>query len=258
MQDIFLSLGILFALFIGMYISLRIGNRLGCRLKAGEFKVARHGIGVMEGAVFALMGLLMAFTFSGANTRFEMRRQLLIDEVNAISTAYMRIDLLNPTLQQAFRDNFRKYLQLRIAVYKKFSSINPAKFEVAAVNRQQQLIWQQAILALKNPPSPSASLLFIPALNQMFDIANTRMIAATFHLPFAIFFLLIALAFTSAALAGYDLASSHKPVFPHMLGFILIVTATIYMIIDFEFPRMGLIEINLHDQELVKQLKKMQ
>lgn len=257
MQQILLSSSILFGLFIGMYICLRIGNKLGARRKAAEFKVARHGISVMEGAVFALMGLLVAFTFSDANNRFEMRRHQVIDEVNAISTAYMRIDLLNFDSQQALRENFRQYVKLRLAVYQEPSASNLAKRAVVAVNNQQQLIWQQMMTALENTRSPSAHLLLVPALNEMFDIANGRIIGAAFHMPFALFFLLIALAFTSALLAGYDLAGNQKPPPLHMLGFMLILTLTIYLIIDFEFSGMGLIEINPYNQELVRQLNKM-
>ena len=51
-------------------------------------------MGVIEGAVFALLGLLLAFTFSGAATRFEGRRHLIVEEANDIGTAYLRVDLL--------------------------------------------------------------------------------------------------------------------------------------------------------------------
>ncbi len=64
---------------------------------------ALAGIGAVEGAVFGLVGLLIAFTFSGAGTRFDTRRQLVVEETNAIGTAYLRLDLLPAALQPALR-----------------------------------------------------------------------------------------------------------------------------------------------------------
>ena len=61
---------------------------------------ALAGIGAVEGAVF---GLLIAFTFSGAGTRFDTRRQLVVEETNAIGTAYLRLDLLPAALQPSLR-----------------------------------------------------------------------------------------------------------------------------------------------------------
>ena len=82
------------SLFVGMLLCLEIGRRFGLR------RVARSGdasgFGAAEGAIFALFGLLVAFTFSGAAVRFDSRRALIADEANAIGTAYLRVDLLSP------------------------------------------------------------------------------------------------------------------------------------------------------------------
>jgi hypothetical protein len=81
-------------LFVGMLVLLETGRRLGLRRLAQDSEAAQVGFGVVEGAIFALMGLLIAFTFSGAASRFDTRRQLVVDEANAIGTAYLRLDLL--------------------------------------------------------------------------------------------------------------------------------------------------------------------
>jgi len=69
---------------------------------------ARAGAGAVEGSVFGLLGLLIAFTFSGAAFRFDARRQLAVEETNAIGTAYLRLDLLPADKQPALRDSFRR------------------------------------------------------------------------------------------------------------------------------------------------------
>ena len=110
-----ITLAIAAALFLGMLLLQELGRRLGCRHLAGDPEGARKGLGAVEGAVFGLMGLLLAFTFSGAASRLEGRRQLIAQEVNAIGTAYLRIDLLGPSVQAPLREAFRQYLDARLA-----------------------------------------------------------------------------------------------------------------------------------------------
>ncbi len=87
------SLLVTAALFAEMLLALVGGGRAGARHRAA---VGREppGIGVIDGFVFALVGLLIAFTFSGAASRFEKRRDLIVTEANAIGTAWLRLDLL--------------------------------------------------------------------------------------------------------------------------------------------------------------------
>ena len=88
---------------------------------------ARAGLGAVDGAVFALLGLMIAFTFSGAASRLEVRRQLIVQEANAIGTAYLRLDLLPPGAQPGLREDFRQYVDARLAVYSKLPDIEAAK-----------------------------------------------------------------------------------------------------------------------------------
>jgi hypothetical protein len=81
----------------------------------------------VEGSVFGLLGLLVAFTFSGASSRFDTRRHLIVEETNAIGTAYLRLDVLPSTVQPALRDSFRRYLDSRLAIYRKLPDAAAAK-----------------------------------------------------------------------------------------------------------------------------------
>ena len=94
-----------------MLILLEVGRRIGARRLAEDPMGAAAGVGTVEGAVFALFGLLIAFTFSGAAARFDTRRQLIIEETNAIGTAYLRLDLLPVDAQPGLREKFRRYVR---------------------------------------------------------------------------------------------------------------------------------------------------
>src|SRR4051812_43372120 len=105
------------ALFVGMVICLEIGRRLGARALAKDPKAKSAGAAV-EGSIFGLYALLLAFTFSGAPSRLDARKHLVTEEANAIGTAYLRLDLLRTDSQPAMRDLFRKYTDSRLAVFR--------------------------------------------------------------------------------------------------------------------------------------------
>src|SRR5215217_1779687 len=112
------------SLFVGMLLCLGIGRWLGLRRLARRGDAS--GFGAAEGAIFALFGLLIAFTFSGAAARFDLRRAQIADEANAIGTAYLRVDLLPLADQADVRRMFRDYVDSRLAVYRKMPDVNAA------------------------------------------------------------------------------------------------------------------------------------
>src|SRR6478735_756175 len=82
------------AIFLGIVACLMLGRWLGQRAIARYGAAGVPNISSIEAAVFALLGLLIAFTFSGALSRFDVRRAQAVDEANAIGTAWLRIDLV--------------------------------------------------------------------------------------------------------------------------------------------------------------------
>src|SRR6266540_2898434 len=93
-------------LFVGMLVLLEVGRRIGVQRLAKDPEGAKAGFGTIEGAVLALLGLLLAFTVSGAGARFDTRRNLIVEETNAVGTAYLRLDMLPAAAQPALRENF--------------------------------------------------------------------------------------------------------------------------------------------------------
>src|SRR5690349_7738050 len=127
----FVGGGAALATLFGILLFLRFGRWLGKRV------IAKHGgeippsVGSLEAAVFAILGLLIAFTFSGALTRFDVRRAQAVDEANAIGTAYLRIALLPASAQPKLRETMRNYVDARIATYQKLPDVKAAQAEAA-------------------------------------------------------------------------------------------------------------------------------
>ena len=235
-------------LFTGMLALQEAGRRLGARRQRADPEGARAGLGAVEGAVFGVMGLLIAFTFSGAASRFETRRQLIVDEANAIGTAYLRVDLLPADAQPKIRDLFRAYVDSRIEIYRKLPDVSAAQQALARSNALQGGIWKACLEAASG--APQATMLLLPALNQMFDITTTRTVALQTHPPAIIYAMLGLVALACSLLAGYAMAGTKQRSLVHGLGFALILTLTVYVILDIEYPRVGLVRIEAMDRLL--------
>lgn len=238
-------------LFVGMLALIELGRRLGHHRYRRDEERGRAGLGAVEGAVFALMGLLIAFTFSGAATRFDHRRELIVQEANCIGTAWLRLDLLPAASQPVLRDLFRRYVDARLAVYADVEDPEATRKKLAEVAVLQGEIWRLATAACRDSVDPVKALL-IPALNEMFDIASTRVAVTEIHPPTIVFILLGALALMSALLAGYAMAGSKARSWVHVIGFALILSCTVYLILDMEYPRLGYIRVDAMDHLLVE------
>ena len=244
-------------LFAGILVMLEVGRRIGGMRLAVDPEGSHKGIGAVEGSVFGLVGLLIAFTFSGAADRFEARRQLVLEETNFIGTAWLRLDLVSPAEQISLRKLFRQYLDSRLETYRKLPDIAASEAERQRSLQLQAQIWEQAIGATRTAPPPVTTVL-LPALNDMFDITTTRVMAARTHPPTTIYAMLAVLMLAAATLIGYSMAGSRSRNWLHMAGFALITTLTLYVIIDLEFPRFGFIRVDAADEMLVELRESMQ
>ncbi|MBL8704484.1 MAG: hypothetical protein JNM30_06565 [Rhodospirillales bacterium] len=240
------------ALMLVMLACLEAGRRVGRRRATREHDGAAKGIGAIDGAVFGLLGLLVAFTFSGATSRFDTRRHLIVQETNAIGTAYLRLDLLQAPDRAALRDAFKQYLDARLAAYRAMPDIRAARAALDRATDQQNAIWQRGVAACQRDPSPAPCTLLLPALNEMFDITTTRTMALVSHPPMVVYAMLFALAATSSLLAGYAMAESRTRRLTHMISFAATLSITVYVILDIEFPRLGLIRVDDFDAALIQ------
>ena len=245
------SLVLLFGLFVGLLACLEIGYRIGRNNYRKNHALAYEGTGTLEGALFALLGLLLGFSFAGATSRLDGRHQLIIHEANAIETAYSRLDLLPASEQPALRHLFRDYLDARVQAYEKFAHREASAQEFARASEIQQRIWSLGLTASQADPSREATRLLLPALNDMADVATARTIAVELHLPAFIFYLLIVIALLTAVLAGYAMSKRQSRSWLHILLYSVIISVTIYAIFDFDNPRYGLIKADAADKALI-------
>ncbi len=235
---------------VGITISFAIGRRIGVRAAQRDPLGFTRGDAAIDGAVYGLCGLLLAFTFSGAATRFDGRRELMGREANAIGTAYLRMDLLPDGVRESVKKKVREYLDARIEMFASAADPPVALAVFARAQRMQSDIWAEAVAATRAPGGPDAIAL-LPPLNAMFDITTTQRVAWETHPPKVVFALLGALALVAALLGGHALGAAKTRHALHTSVYAIVLATTTYIILDLEYPRLGLIRIDSADQVLL-------
>ena len=239
-------------LFAGMLVLMEVGRRIRRREQRRHGDTAPSGLGATEGAVFGLMGLLLAFTFSGAASRFSERRQLVIDEANAIGTVYLRLDLLAADPRRELQETLREYVDARLAIYRAVPNAARVQAALTHLTDLQQSIWTRSVAAVQGAPAPSVAAQLLPALSEMFDLSTTRLALSKIHPPPIVYALLGMVSLLCAVLAGYAMGDNPSRHWLHRVGFAAILSVTLYVIVDLEYPRLGLFRIAEFDQLLVQ------
>jgi len=227
------------------------GHRVGRRRRVAHPGEPEVG-GAVEASVFALLGLLIAFNFAGAYSRLDTRRQLIVEEANAIGTAYLRLDLLPADDQAALREKFRAYVDSRVSFYRELTDRESALEELAEAAKLQNAIWSRAVAATGEADQSSARMLLLPALNGMIDLTTTRTVAVQTHPPALIVAMLFVLALICAALTGLGMAKMEKPNLVHVVGFAAVTAFMIYVILDIDYPRFGVVRLDAANDVLVQ------
>ena len=99
---------------------------------------------------------------------------------------------------------------------------------------------------------PDAGKLLLPALNNMIDMATTRTMALQLHPPRIVYCASVQPRSSMLLLAGYRMAIGQQRSWIHILCFSVITIIVVYVILDVEYPRAGLIRLEASDQMLVQ------
>lgn len=214
----------------------------------GRAKRRREGgeggapIGAVVGAVLGLLAFMLAFTFSIAASRYDARKQLLLDEVNAIETTYLRAGLLTAPHCIEVRKLLVRYVDVRASVLRQPGNLQ------AAIRKSDDLlgrIWPHAE-ALANEELKNADIvsLFVDSLNEMIDLHAKRITVAAYRIPPVIWLALLAVTVLSMMSVGYEFGQSGKANWQIALMLSLTFSAVILLIADLDRPGSGAVKVN--------------
>jgi hypothetical protein len=233
-------LGIVTLLLIAL---AEVGYRLGIAYRRRDVHAASGHSGSIQGAVLGLLGLLLGFSFAMSVGRFEARRDLLLQEANAIGTTWLRADFLPAPYDQQARDLLVRYTKLRIngfAAKEGTENYRQTRAEVVDIHRK---LWRCADAAVEEKSTP-AVVSFVTSLNETIDLDASRLAALRNRVPGAVWLLLLAVASCSAWASGYSSGVNDTRSIFSELAFPLLIGVVITLIADIDRPYKGLVGIS--------------
>lgn len=197
--------------------------------------------GAMVGAVLALLAFMLAFTFSLAASRFDARRMTILEESNAIGTAYLRTRLLPVPERNETASLLREYVDVRI------SSVEQRKI-AEGVARSEELheeLWSRAMTAAEKNPNSIMTGLFIQSLNDVIDLHSKRLlIGVRSRVPQIIWIGLLSLSLIGMASIGYQAGLSLTRRSPAMLFLAVAFAGVLYLIVDLDRVGDGFLKVS--------------
>lgn len=197
-----LAVTFIFVVFIS-FVAIEVGYRLGRhRYRTKEAQEKAEPVGSAVGSTLALLAFILAFTFGMAASRFDARKAAVLDEANAVGTAYLRAELIPATHQEAVRALLREYVDVRL------KAVQVPGYLKQALVRSKELhdaLWAQAVaIATQYPPSVNHSL-FVQSINEIIDLHGQR-VAVGIHsrIPGSIWLALFFVAIMAMASMGYQ------------------------------------------------------
>jgi hypothetical protein len=243
-----------FAALVVVLVATELGFRLGLRHQPNADEPTRAHFAALQVALLGLLALIVAFTFSIAVARFDARKELVIEESNAIGTTYLRARLLVEPQRKEVVGLLRAYVDEQLAFYA--AGIDPARLEAvnARIARLQEQLWMIAIVLSEQDPRSVPTGLFVHSLNGMIDLHAKRIKALENRLPDAVIYLVLIVAAVTIGLVGYGrgLAGRRNFISDAILaGLVVIVFA---IILDLDRPRRGLITVSQSSLERVQEV----
>lgn len=199
---------------------------------------------VVQSATLGLIALVLGFSFSVAAARYDGRRQLLADEVNAIGTAYLRSALLDSTDERRYREILREYTAQRVRYYTSPSEWDLDLRNQAQLDELEDRLFSIAVASEHRAPQNLGAALLLQSTNQLFDIAGRQRTAIRARAPAVILLLLFLTAGIGAALIGFALGSAGARSILIVFSFVVVVTLVVDTVVDLDRPEGGTIRLD--------------
>ncbi len=195
-------------------------------------------------STLGLVALLLAFSFAITSGRFNDRSRLVMDEANAVGTCYLRAGLLEEPASSQIRTALRRYTDFRLVSFER--GLDPREFERLADSMHATLdeVWAGVTQAMNKDRQLVIASQIVPAVNQVIDLSATREWIRRFHMPAPVVWLLGLSVILCGAMTGHALGEAGPRHLGLMLGFNLLIVMVVFVVLDFDRPRRGLIHVD--------------
>ena len=227
--------------FVLAWLAVEGGYRLG-RWRHNHASDEKDApVGAMVAAILGLLAFMLAFTFSLAASRFEARRQVVLDEANAIGTTYLCARFLPEPQRDEVAKLLREYVGVRMRGVQKGKTTE-------ALARSEELhsqLWSQATAAAERNPGSIMTGLFVQSLNDVIDLHAKRvLVGIRSRIPLSIWCVLFALTVSGMASVGYQAGLSATRRSPAMLLLVVAFAGVLFLIADLDRGQEGFLRVS--------------
>ncbi|MBK9625272.1 MAG: hypothetical protein KA388_04780 [Rhodocyclaceae bacterium] len=232
-------------LFVSMAVAMELGYRIGYTTRTSASDASKEHINGIQASILGILALLLAFTLSLSLQRFDSRSEAVVDEANAIGTAYLRVQLVPAPLRKAVLVLIRDYVDLRVqSTALGVTDHAERDLQAAKVARIHAGLWDHARQGVEVDPNLYPPTLFVEAINGLIDSFGRREAALNRHVPEVVLLLLYATFLMSGTIVGFASgAAGHRP---SLVSYIMValIVGLVFIIIDLDRPRRGFIQVN--------------
>ena len=222
---------------------IEISFRLGRKLRRASDETAKSHIGALQSALLGLLALLLGFTFAMSVTRFEARKNLVLEEANAIGNAYWRSQLLPPAARDPIAALLLEYAKTALDFHDADNDSARLSAAGATSRRIERQIRSTAVSVLESPPSIS-TVMFIQAINDMAQVNEKRRVALENHVPEPVFYLLFIVTLGAMAFIAYGTGLQKRRRLISTGLFATLISLVLTFILDIDQPATGVIMVS--------------
>lgn len=229
------------AIFMMSVLLFVISSEAGHRFGVNETREAN--VSTLEASVLGLLALMLSFTFAMAVARFDARRDGVLKEANAIGTVALRARLLPAAESAESLRLLRDYVGLRLELLDEPGGTAAVNAALSRSNEDQERLWRIARTAMAKDSS-MAPVLYVQALNDMFDFQETRLIAFQHRVPRIVFLTLYAIAAVGLGFSGYASGLEKRRWRVPVYVVNVLVASVILLIQDIDRPDTGAVTVD--------------
>jgi hypothetical protein len=250
--------GVFLLTVISVFLAICIGTIFGLRISRRPDHEKEAPLGTITGASLALVGFILAFSFGITAQIFQTRRQLLLDEVNAIGTTYLRAGMLVEPYGSDIRNLLREYVDARVGLIKENLQQNPQKLQetIAYCETLQDKMWSHAVAITQADRSSPIDALFIDSLNSMIDLQTSRITTASYRLPKIIWYAIYFITIISMFMVGYQTGLSGKSNLKVGILLSLTFSTVLFLMVDLDRSTEGYFRVS--HKPMIELQKKLQ
>ncbi len=226
--------------------ALECGYRLGIRRRVlwKDVHAEAGGGALVQNATLALLGLMLAFTYGFTVSHYETRKRDVIEEANAIGTAFLRAGLEKERGGLDLQKALLEYARTRVVTPEKSATFEDDQAMLDRTLAAQSEIWSATERVMKAEPVNPLEVALLTSINEVIDMHTERVTTGFDTLPQVVFWTLLFIAAVSVMVGGYTTGLSGMMCRYRMFAFILVLAATIHLIVDFDRSMRGFIRIS--------------